>query len=130
VRLADLAHRSVLDELEDTAELIGGHALITHLGCHFLFLGDLSQGTSLCDIVSHGLLDVDRLAALHGSRGDQRVIVVRGSHDDSVDLTTLVLEQFAEVLVLRHTGQPASRLSQTLFVHIAEGNETMTGYAG
>jgi hypothetical protein len=99
MRLADLADRPLLDQLQGAAEGVRSHPLTAHLRYHFLAAGEVTQRARLAHVVRDGLLHVHVLAAFHGRHADHGVRVHRSRHDHGVDLSLHLVEQLAEVVL-------------------------------
>ncbi len=125
--LADLAHRSVLDQFQRAAERIGGHPLVAHLRRHLPLAGNLPQGPGLGHIMGDRLFHVHVFAPFHGRCRDRGVGVFGSRHDQRVDAAVHFVQHLAEVAVRGRSGMFPHGLRRSPLVRVAHGHQVLAG---
>ena len=95
--LFDFADHSGLDLLDDTAVVIPGVDLGSHLGLETLFTGDFLHLANLPHVVGQRLFAVAVDPPAHRRHRDDGVGVVGGADEDPVDLVAELIEHIAPV---------------------------------
>ena len=126
----DLAHgaqRAGPDQLDHAAGAEFTVSLVSHLGCHLVFLCRGPHEPGLGDRVSQGLLAVDVLPQRHGHQRCRGMMMVRGRDGDGIQ-PLLLLQHLAIVGIAGGRRVPAAGGGVTLVVLLAVG--IVAGHVG
>lgn len=87
-----------------------------------------TQLARFVDIVRQRFLAVHVLAQADGHGRRDRVLVVRRAHHDSIDVLLLV-QHHPKIVILGDPGVAIEHPGSAALVHIAKGNDSLSGYA-
>ena len=123
-----LPHRTdgpIRDPFVEHPDLVGGMALVAHLGLHLGRAGRLGQLAHLANRMGQRLLEVDVFAVLEAGHRDHVVRVVGRRDDDPVDVLVFLVQHDAEVFVLPGVRESVEHLGGVLVIDIAQGHEVL-----
>jgi hypothetical protein len=110
-----------LDQFHDTAVILPGMDLCTHLGDPPGLAGSFGHGAGFENGMGQGLLAVDVPARLQGHHGGDGMRVVRRSNNDSIDAFSV--EHLAVINVEVGPGKALSCRPGTAFIDVTQGDD-------
>ena len=124
----EFADCTIEDEFSDTREVFDGVSLGTNLSGEFVFVFQIcgADDARFFNGIGEGFFAINMFAAIHRPVRDERVGVIGGAANDSVEV--FLVEAFSPINVVLCLRKFFGGESQVFLVDVAECSDIFTGY--
>ncbi len=123
----DFADGLGLDEFDDSAVVVSGVDLGSHLCGDADLVGFVGDRAGFVDGVGEGFFAVDRFLEVESTHGGGGVVVVGGGDDDGVEVGCFFVEHLAVVAVVSRLGMNLGGFVEHVGIDVAEDGDVFVG---